>query len=151
MDEVNNWKGSFCGKCWYLTFCHISSGRTPFFVRKKNTFNETTSVHSVYAFRLNYSFYEIIFCPPTTKFLTETIDNLRYELQISRWFCQNRFSSIKHWNSIGTFFENLGAQTSQVLDSDPHPLHVALDAGVVEDREGAGGEGQVDHLEHQQA
>ena len=59
--------------------------------------------------------------------------------------------SIKHWNSIGPFFENLGAQTSQVLDSDPHPLHVALDAGVVEDREGAGGEGQVDHLEHQQA
>ena len=58
--------------------------------------------------------------------------------------------SIKHWNSIGTFFENLGAQTSQVLDSDPHPLHVALDAGVVEDREGAGGEGQVDNLQHQQ-
>ena len=48
------------------------------------------------------------------------------------------------------FFENFGAQTSQVLDSDPHPLHVALDAGVVEDREGAGGERQVDHLQHQQ-
>ena len=35
-----------------------------------------------------------------------------------------------------------------MLDSDPHPLHVALDAGVVEDREGAGGQRQIDCLQH---
>ena len=51
---------------------------------------------------------------------------------------------------IGPFSENFCAQASQVLNGDPHLLHVALDAGVVEDREGAGGEGQVDHLQHQQ-
>ena len=51
---------------------------------------------------------------------------------------------------IGPFSENFCAQASQVLDGLPHLLHVALDAGVVEDREGAGGEGQVDNLQHQQ-
>ena len=51
---------------------------------------------------------------------------------------------------IGPFSENFCAQASQVLNGDPHLLHVALDAGVVEDREGAGGEGQVDNLQHQQ-
>ena len=51
---------------------------------------------------------------------------------------------------IGPFSENFCAQASQVLDGDPHLLHVALDAGVVEDREGAGGEGQVYHLQHKQ-
>ena len=51
---------------------------------------------------------------------------------------------------IGPFSENFCAQASQVLNGAPHLLHVALDAGVVEDREGAGGEGQVDNLQHQQ-
>ena len=46
--------------------------------KKKHTINETTFVHSVYAFRLNSSFYEIIFCPQTTKFLSGKTDNLRY-------------------------------------------------------------------------
>ena len=50
---------------------------------------------------------------------------------------------------IGPFSENFCAEASQVLNGHPHLLHVALDAGVVEDREGAGGEGQVDHLQHQ--
>ena len=51
---------------------------------------------------------------------------------------------------IGFFSENFCAEARQVLNGLPHLLHVALDAGVVEDREGAGGEGQVDHLQHQQ-
>ena len=51
---------------------------------------------------------------------------------------------------IRSFYANFCAQASQVLNGDPHLLHVALDAGVVEDREGAGGEGQVDNLQHQQ-
>ena len=49
---------------------------------------------------------------------------------------------------IGPFSENFCAQASQVLNGDPHLLHVALDAGVVEDREGAGGQRQIDRLKH---
>ena len=49
---------------------------------------------------------------------------------------------------IGPFSENFCAQASQVLDGHPHLLHVALDAGVVEDREGAGGQRQIDRLQH---
>ena len=49
---------------------------------------------------------------------------------------------------IGPFSENFCAQASQVLNGHPHLLHVALDAGVVEDREGAGGQRQIDRLQH---
>ena len=49
---------------------------------------------------------------------------------------------------IRSFSENFCAQASQVLNGDPHLLHVALDAGVVEDREGAGGQRQIDRLQH---
>ena len=49
---------------------------------------------------------------------------------------------------IRSFSENFCAQASQVLNGDPHLLHVALDAGVVEDREGAGGQRQIDCLQH---
>ena len=153
VDDVNNWKETFCGKCWYLTFLSHKQRQNSLKTHTHtHTINETTFVHSVYAFRLNSSFYEILFCPQTTKFLNGKTDNLIYVLQISKIkiVFPRVLHSIKHWNLIGTFFENLGAQTSQVLDSDPHPLHVALDAGVVEDREGAGGEGQVDNLQHQQ-
>ena len=49
---------------------------------------------------------------------------------------------------IGPFSENFCAQASQVLDGHPHLLHVALDAGVVENREGARGQRQIDCLQH---
>ena len=68
VDEVN--------KCvWEMLifdFLSHKQQQNSFFVKKKDTINETTFVHSVYAFRLNSSFYEIIFCHQTTKFLTGT-------------------------------------------------------------------------------
>ena len=51
------------------------------------------------------------------------------------------------YKNIDLICSSLENPVWQVLDGAPNPLHVALNARVVEDREGARGEGQVGHLQ----
>ena len=51
------------------------------------------------------------------------------------------------YKNIDLICSSLENPAWQVLDSAPNPLHVALNARVVEDRKGARGEGQVGHLQ----